>query len=355
MRIDKVETAGLFGSGEAQDIFMWPRAARYRIVQGTIYAVGERLAEDDPYDENGKPRKYLNLTRRSPLSDPPLFKSFARLASHNGPSDKRILKWVHEHGLLHRTNTTLSGDAFMPDGGVNQAPMAVLDFRAEVYFLRALLDLYVQIREHRTNEIESRISNPTSAVDEALALGFDIKAAFTFPNRLIDPRGMKYLLALTTLPYGRAPDVTLNHADKVLCDLVSKKLEGIRPRLTPGFALPKEASSLTGKQLLSLPEDEAKKMFDPPKTYRLQPSWSCSDLLEAIYLQFFLWVSGNKPVRICENEGCRMPFPSLARTRGSAAVRVLAAPAIIARKSVGNLPSRRQPCAATVQQPEQHC
>jgi hypothetical protein len=310
MRIDKVETAGIFGSGEARDIFMWPRAERYRILQGEIFADGERLAEDDrPYDENGKPRKYLNFSRQSPLSDPQLFKSFARLASHNGPSHQRILNWVHEHGLLHRADTNRSGDAFMPDGGVNQAPMAVLDFRTEVYFLRALLELYVQIREHRTKEIESRISNPTSPVDEALALGFDIEAAFTFPNGLIDPRGMKYLQALSTMPFGRAPNVTLHHADEVLCDLVSKKLEGIRPRLARGFALPREASSLTVRQLQSLPEDEAKKVFDPPKTYRLQPSWSCSDLLGSIYLQFFLWVSGNKPVRICENERCRMPFP----------------------------------------------
>ena len=310
MRLDKAETVGLFRSGEAREIFMWPRAERYRIIQGTIFADGDRLAEDDrPYDENGKPRKYLNFTRWSPLSDPQLFKSFARLASHNGPSDKRILKWVHEHGLLHRANTTLSGDAFLSNGGVNQASMAVLDFKAEVYFLRALLELYVQIRELRTNEIEMRITNPTSPVDEALALGFDSRAAFTFPNGLIDPRGMKYLLALSTKPYGTAPDVTLHHADGVLCDLVSEKLEGIRPRLTRGFALPREASSLTMSQLQSLPEDEAKKVFDPPKTYWLQPSWSCSDLLGAIYLQFFLWVSGNKPVHICENERCRMPFP----------------------------------------------
>ena len=61
----------------------------------------------------------------------------------------------------------------MPDGGVNQAPMTVLDFRTEVYLLRALSELYVQTRERRTNEIERRISNPTSPVDEALALGFD--------------------------------------------------------------------------------------------------------------------------------------------------------------------------------------
>ena len=101
----------------------------------------------------------------------------------------------------------------------------------------------------------------------------------------------------------QAPEIPGNASNE------TEKLEGIRPRLTRGFALPREASSLTMSQLQSLPEDEARKILDPPKTYWLQPSWSCSDLLGAIYLQFFLWVSGNKPVRICENERCRMPFP----------------------------------------------
>ena len=78
---------------------------------------------------------------------------------------------------------------------------------------------------------------------------------------------MRYLQAVSTKPFSRAPDVTLHHADRVLCDLVSERLEGIRPRLTRGFALPNEASSLTVSQLQSLPEDEATKIFAPPKTY----------------------------------------------------------------------------------------
>jgi|SRR5215216_707800 len=100
----------------------------------------------------------------------------------------------------------------------------------------------------------------------------------------------------------QAPEIPINASNE------TEKLEGIRPRLTRGFALPREVSSLTMSQLQSLPDDEARKILDPPKTYWLQPSWSCSDLLGAIYLQFFLWVSGNKPVRISENERCRMPF-----------------------------------------------
>jgi hypothetical protein len=318
VRIHPHETAALFSQHEAREVFMWPRAARYRIVQGTIYADGERREEDDrPYDENGNPRDYRNYDRRSPLNDPQLFQSFARLASHNGPSETRILKWVHEHGLLRREHLELDGDAFMRDGDVNQAPMTVTDFRAEVYQLRGLADLYRQIREHRTEKIEHRISNPASPVDEALAHGFDKEAAFTFPNRLIDPRGVSYLQALVGKSLSRAPDVTLYHADMVLCRLVSEKLEGIRPRLTSGFALPEEVNSLTASEALELLKDKEKasKILAPPKTYRLQPSWSCSDLLAAIYLQFFLWVSGNRPVRVCENENCRMPFPATRKNR----------------------------------------
>jgi hypothetical protein len=295
---------------------MWPRAERYRIVLGTIYADGHRRLEDDrPYDENGKPHIYKNYDRRSPLSDPQLFQSFARLASHNGPSDKRILKWVEEHGLLRRSDPFLDGDAFMPDGGVNQASMSVTDFRAEVSRLRALLELYVQIRERRTEEIEQRISDPASPVDEMLARGFDKTAAFRFPNRLIDPRGMSYLQAAIGKGFSRAPSITLYHADRVLCRLVSEKLEGIRPRLTSGFALPEDVASLTAREVLDLRKEEASEIFAAPKTYRLRPSWSCSDLLGAIYLQFFLWVSGNRPANICENESCRMPFPATRKNR----------------------------------------
>jgi hypothetical protein len=317
MRIHADEITGLFDRHEARDVFMWPRAESYRIVFGTIYADGKRREEDDrSYDEDGKPRIYKNYDRRSPLSDPQLFQSFARLASHNGPSDKRILKWVEEHGLLRRADPSLGGDAFMPDGGVNQAPMSVTDFRAEVYRLRALLDLYVQIRERRTEEIEHRISDPATPVDEILANAFPTKAALISPEGEINPDGVAYVTALTRTSFSRAPDVTLYHADGVLCRLVSEKLEGIRPRLTSGFASP-EIRSITAREALELRKDKEKasKIFSPPKTYRLQPSWSCSDLLAAIYLQFYLWVSGNKPVHTCENENCRMPFPATRTNR----------------------------------------
>ena len=37
--------------------------------------------------------------------------------------------------------------------------------------------------------------------------------------------------------------------------------------------------------------------------------WDCPDLLSAIYLQFYLFITSNKPIRFCENPGCGQAFP----------------------------------------------
>ncbi len=44
----------------------------------------------------------------------------------------------------------------------------------------------------------------------------------------------------------------------------------------------------------------------PPR--RFARSYSCRDLLSAIYLQFYLFITSDKPTRYCENPACGMPF-----------------------------------------------
>jgi hypothetical protein len=39
-------------------------------------------------------------------------------------------------------------------------------------------------------------------------------------------------------------------------------------------------------------------------------SWSCPDLLSAIYLQFYVWMTGAWSMRYCENRNCGLPFPA---------------------------------------------
>ena len=37
----------------------------------------------------------------------------------------------------------------------------------------------------------------------------------------------------------------------------------------------------------------------------------CPDLLSATYLQFYPLITDKKPVRVCANPNCRMPFPAV--------------------------------------------
>lgn len=43
--------------------------------------------------------------------------------------------------------------------------------------------------------------------------------------------------------------------------------------------------------------------------YRPTPSWECPDLISAIYLQLYLWMTEGLPMRRCAIPTCRTPFP----------------------------------------------
>src|SRR5829696_4690056 len=97
----------------------WPVAMSYRILDGWIYA-------DNPQPIFVKdPERSLETDRF--FADPDLFLSFARLGARGEPSEKSILAWVLEHGLLERKNE--KDDALLSDTGgnsideVNQAPI----------------------------------------------------------------------------------------------------------------------------------------------------------------------------------------------------------------------------------------
>ena len=47
----------------------------------------------------------------------------------------------------------------------------------------------------------------------------------------------------------------------------------------------------------------------PPNAYKPVPSWHCPDLLSAIYLQLYLWMTSSLPMRRCANPACGTPFP----------------------------------------------
>jgi hypothetical protein len=60
---------------------------------------------------------------------------------------------------------------------------------------------------------------------------------------------------------------------------------------------------------LRMPGDEGQDPLLARRTMR------CPDLLSAIYLQFYLMLTNNKPMRLCENPVCRMPLPVTRKDR----------------------------------------
>lgn len=90
-------------------------------------------------------------------------------------------------------------------------------------------------------------------------------------------------------------------ADQVLCDVIAEELAGIRIRPVSGFAIPWET---TDKELADIRSAS-------PRPYVPTNSFTCPDLLSALYLQLFLVISRRRPVRRCE--GCGLPLPETAR------------------------------------------
>jgi predicted nucleic acid-binding Zn ribbon protein len=69
--------------------------------------------------------------------------------------------------------------------------------------------------------------------------------------------------------------------------------------------LPEELAS---QPLASIESSEFARAKRPPPRYQPLVSWSCPDLLSAIYLQFLLLVTNNKPMRLCAFDKCSTPF-----------------------------------------------
>jgi hypothetical protein len=57
--------------------------------------------------------------------------------------------------------------------------------------------------------------------------------------------------------------------------------------------------------------DEGFFFFGRPQAGKIpaaSPMWRCPSLISAIYMQFCLLLMENKPMRLCENPACGMPF-----------------------------------------------
>ena len=259
---------------------VWSPAARgYMIWQGKIRA------------RPGPPKG--GFPSPNPFAYTDLFYSFARLGASGKPTESRIMEWVSQNGLLTRKDESVSGASVLEDGAVNQQPISVEDFRSEVSRARAMLELYAEIRRLDVRALNARIAQPRSAVDRQLASYFSDDPSYQQVMDRLD-------IGLGSL----AIRSVLGAADKVLAELMSESIAGVCPRAIRGYTLP-----------MAPDEERPSQMRAAAKNYRMQQGWYYPDLRSAMYMQFYLLVTQNHPMRSCENPPCRMPFPATRKNR----------------------------------------
>ena len=291
MRIYRSETQELLNKVDAKGrILVWPLADSYR-VEGKLIVPGGGRREGSFRNQFPRP---------SPLKDDELATSFARLGARGNPSPKKILGWVNNYGLLTRQDEELPGDADL-DGRVNQAPMSVEDFRIEVLRVYDILSLYSEIKEKDVARIKIRIQNPRLWLDDRLAHGYDTDIEMPDGSAKIN----EYTKAIVLSIFSTAPSPELWHADRILYEVTTESVDPVRLQAVSGFALPDNADWDNLLELRAV----------TPKRYSLGQSFRCSDLRGAIYLQLFLLMTANKPMRVCAHPNCPMPFPLTRRNR----------------------------------------
>jgi hypothetical protein len=195
------------------------------------------------------------------------------------PSEKKILRWVNQYGLLKLEDqeARLPGRSSksVVDGMLNQAPMSVEDFRDEVMQARSAMLLYRDLRRADERELHERLiamreipSSQLSKIDHILVDSYAGPKKLNWPLRLV-ARGL-------------------------LDSFIERKLSSV------GLSLWNMAEATDM-------DDEG---TDRTDEYIPVQSWRCPDLLSMLYLQFYLVMVNAVPLRICEHPRCRTPFPA---------------------------------------------
>jgi len=238
------------------------------------------VAEEYGYDESDNivVKEVGECPDSRPLEDPDLFLSFARLWARGEPSRRSVLSWVNKHGLL--TLEHPDRPLFGPDGGVNQAPIALEKFSEEALMARSALDLYANLYEGGLKALKNRI--------HALR---DDYLEFARPLSKLDKYFVDY--------WGEVSDDS-SWSDGTLLFVAARRLEGFVLSRVKDVRL-----SLWGEFV----------PWKPSRAYKPTQSWRCPDLRSAIYLQFYLLMTDALPMRRCLNPACEMPFPAARRDK----------------------------------------
>jgi hypothetical protein len=291
LKIDKRDVAHLLeGFSNPDNVRMWPVAKSYKIGGGVIYA-------DDP--QRDPLRDFVSF------GDPDLFFSFTRLGARGEPSESSILRWVSEHGLLRREIDQQGPRSSAID--VQQAPITVADFRAEVLRARQLLTLYMNIREEDFEALKIKIYE--TAEKRHLSSYWPNTPPTDLEKRLSHYRDVagnarKALGLLQEMSPFDEPEWTIVERWDVFMALGALQ-EIVRDRLAD------VRLDFGHNWIETLPLASDYRIPD----YRIPRSWDCPDLLSAMYLQFYLLITDFEPMRRCQNPACGLPFPATRKNK----------------------------------------
>jgi hypothetical protein len=281
-KIRQKDFGGLVEQGN-NVMLKWPVAERHRITAGEVV----------PLTANARPT--------FPLLKADLFLSFAKLGQNGEPSEKRILDWVNQNGLLREKEIpsleTLETRVTHPTKETPEpVPITLQEFRTEARTAHQLITLYRDISARDGEAVMSRYvkppapwrNTPDSPVDRYLRDRLD--AASKEYRVPLDQAGERRRADLAASPSGYVEARYLQDGLRVLMRCLNTRLWNIRPWMERNYwDAPPEVSVSLG----------------------LERWLVCPDLLSAMYLQFYLLVTDKKPMRICANPNCRMPFPAV--------------------------------------------
>jgi hypothetical protein len=264
MRVSQKEVRKLFNFDEVWEVCVWYVAERYQLIQGLIYP-------DRP-----------GVKISQPLSDSNLFLSFARLAAHGQPSEKRIRSWVLEHGLLRRQDYNRFRHVEDESGArqVNQKPIIVEDFRKEIRRAYKALTLFQDIRTKNYGALRRRLR--TEGVDYQ---GRDGNRRLIHITYLDDE----------PLPYENA--LKGDYSDRQVLEAATDGLQYIVEQQISNVHLHFVKDTRHPDPLASFMD----------LTYRPRLSLRCPDLHSALWYQFAALMSDKHPWKNCII--CGMPFP----------------------------------------------
>jgi hypothetical protein len=257
----------------SDEVCFWAATPPYSIVNGLIV-----------------PGEAKNTRPYSPMANPDLFLSLARLGSHGEPSEGSILGWVNRYGLLkgydklRKSGRLHHGPYIKVAERIVQHPLKVNDFRTEVRCAKQLLRLYADVRSRDYRAVAERFLAPSTPHG---ALHSTIVDQYMADWRSSHYDGVKWMLDQGITSLDREGEHLFRTAWDIVLDSLFYMVRDVRLSLTD----------------LPIPGGQ-----ETDGTLPVRSSMRCPDLLSAAYLQFYLMVVGSRSMRNCD--ACGMPFPA---------------------------------------------